>query len=745
MTAILGISAFYHDSAACLIQDGKITAAAQEERFSRIKHDYTFPRHAIAYCLEEGGIDAGDLTYVAFYDKPWIKFERLLETYLTYAPVGIHSFLKAMPLWLKQKLWMSDLIGRELGYDGEIIFPEHHQSHAASTFLASPFERSAIITADGVGEWTTTSWGTGSGNRVDLRYELRFPHSLGLLYSAFTYYTGFKVNSDEYKVMGLAPYGEPSYAQQILDELLDLREDGSFRINMEYFNFAKGLTMTSRRFHRLFGGPPREAGEPLTVKDMDLARSVQVVTEEIMLRMARHVKRQTGESHLCLAGGVALNSVANGKILREGIYDKVWIQPAAGDAGGALGAALVVWNHVLDQPRQIDGIEDQQRGSYLGPSYSVAEIEKWLQEERIPHERHDARTIPQMAADLIAQGKVVGWFSGRMEFGPRALGNRSILGAPRNPQMQSIINQKIKFRESFRPFAPSCLLEDTEDYFDLKEPSPYMLLVTSVKESRRRPLTDDERDLTGLDLLNVHRSDIPAVTHVDYSARVQTVHHQDNPRFYALIQAFKAITGYGIVINTSFNVRGEPIVCTPQEAYQCFMRTEMDALFLEDLVLLKTDQPVSQLDSSQRQPSRMDRLRSRFRSGPNMFTDRDRRRFGLTMAAALAALGGLFVWRDTSAWPYLFGLAAFFTVTGLLCPKVLGPIQVGWMTFGKVLSRVATTVVLTLFYYMVITPVGLMLRLVGKDFLLLKKDAKQTSYWLAMEQNGPGSRPFKPY
>jgi len=588
---ILGVSAYYHDSAACVVKDGVIVAAAQEERFSRKKHDHRFPRHAVDYCLREAGITPDQLTLVAFYDKPWLKFERLLETYLAFAPAGLPSFLLAMPLWLKEKLWMGDRLRQDVGFEGRVLYSEHHQSHAASAFYPSPFERAAILTIDGVGEWATASWGVGQGHQIDVRYELRFPHSLGLLYSAFTYYTGFKVNSGEYKVMGLAPYGEPRYVQTILTELMDLREDGSFRLNLRYFNYCQGLTMTSAAFHELFGGQPREPETLLTQKDMDLARSVQDVTEEVMRRMARHVRRETGEKHLCLAGGVALNCVANGKILRERIFDDLWIQPAAGDAGGALGAALFAWHQVLDHPRAVPTGRDTQQGSYLGPAYPTDEIAAWLDREHLPYHRHANGEIPALAAGLLADGKVVGWVSGRMEFGPRALGSRSILGDPRSPTMQSVMNLKIKYRESFRPFAPSCLEEDVSEYFELDRPSPYMLLVADVRPERRVAMTAAQDRLWGIDTLNVPRSDIPAVTHVDYSARIQTVNRADHPQYHRLIEAFKARTGCGVIINTSFNVRGEPIVCTPQDAYRCFMRTEMDVLVLEDLILYKPEQP----------------------------------------------------------------------------------------------------------------------------------------------------------
>ncbi|MFV1980330.1 MAG: carbamoyltransferase [Rhodothermia bacterium] len=591
MTHILGISAFYHDSAACLVSDGKIVAAAQEERFSRRKHDHRFPDHAVAYCLEQAGIGPDDLRYVAFYDKPFLKFERLLETYIAFAPAGLRSFLKAMPLWLKEKLWMSEEIRKRVGYEGELIYPEHHQSHAASAFFPSPYDRAAILTIDGVGEWATASWGIGDGNRIELQSELHFPHSLGLLYSAFTYYTGFRVNSGEYKVMGLAPYGEPRYVDLIFDNLIDLREDGSFWLDMQYFNYCQGLTMTSKKFDKLFGGPPRKPESTIGQKEMDLARSVQVVVEEVVGRMARHVRKETGSKNLCLAGGVALNCVANGKILSDGIFDSIWIQPAAGDAGGALGAALFAWHQVLEQPRVADNKSDVQSGSYLGPSFSSEQIRLWLDEHDIPYSNRSLDDTIEKAADMLADGQVVGWFSGRMEFGPRALGARSILGDPRNSETQTTMNLKIKFRESFRPFAPSCLEEDTERYFDLDGDSPYMLLVAPVAAARRLEADVDLASAEGFDKLKTLRSDIPAVTHVDYSARVQTVSAETAPAYHQVIDAFKRRTGYGVVVNTSFNVRGEPIVCTPQDAYACFMRTNMDALVMEDLLLLKSEQP----------------------------------------------------------------------------------------------------------------------------------------------------------
>jgi carbamoyltransferase len=590
-TYILGISAFYHDSAAALIRDGEIIAAAQEERFTRKKGDARFPECSINYCLSEAGISVGDLGGVAFYDKPLLKFERLAESYLAFAPRGFRSFLKSMPLWLKEKLWMEDTIRRETGFEGTLYYPEHHESHAASAFFPSPFSSAAIITMDGVGEWSTTSWGIGKGNRIDLKQELRFPHSLGLLYSAFTYFTGFKVNSGEYKVMGLAPYGEPKYVQPILEHLIDVREDGSFKMNMEYFDYTAGLTMTNARFERLFGGPPRQPETPLTQREMDLARSIQDVTEMVVLRMARHVRRVTGERNLCLAGGVALNCVANGKIIRERVFDRLWIQPAAGDAGGAIGAALYAWHQAEGAPRVANDTRDSQKGSYLGPQYSTPQIQRFLEQHGYPYVLLDDDALLPLVARLLTEEKVIGWFSGRMEFGPRALGSRSILGDPRSARMQSQMNLKIKYRESFRPFAPSCLREDVSEWFDIDCESPYMLVVANVRPDKSSPMTEQQQQLWGIEKLNVVRSEIPAVTHIDYSARVQTVDAAVAPRYHRLIQEFKRLTGVGVLVNTSFNVRGEPIVESPAGAYQCFMRTEIDALVLENCLLYKNSQP----------------------------------------------------------------------------------------------------------------------------------------------------------
>ncbi len=589
---ILGISAFYHDSAAALVQDGVIVAAAQEERFTRRKHDASFPTNAVAYCLKEAGVSAAEINAVVFYEKPLVKADRLIETYLAVAPRGLRSFSMAIPTWLREKNHIPAIIRRNLGkdYDGPLLFTEHHESHAASAFFPSPFEDAAIITADGVGEWATTTIGVGKGNHLRLLREIRFPHSLGMLYSAFTYYTGFKVNSGEYKVMGLAPYGEPKYVKLIYDHLLYLHDDGSFWLNPEYFNYCSGLTMTSDRFHQLFGGPPRRPESQLTQKEMDLAKSIQVVTEDAMLKLARQAHSETGKTNLCLAGGVALNCVANGRILREGPFKKLWIQPAAGDAGGALGAALTVWYHMMDRPRDNRG-HDSMRGAMLGPEYTDAEISSYLQSVAGASERLSDVGLARKVAELLAQGKVIGWFRGRMEFGPRALGARSIIGDARSPRMQSQMNLKIKFRESFRPFAPCVLRDHASEYFNLSCESPYMQLVATVAEDKRLPLPSEKEQLWGIDKLNVQRSSIPAVTHVDYSARIQTVDAERHGLFYTMMEQFYRITGCPVIVNTSFNIRGEPIVCTPDDAYRCFMFTHIDALVMGNHLLLKETQP----------------------------------------------------------------------------------------------------------------------------------------------------------
>ncbi len=596
---ILGVSAFYHDSAAALLSDGVIVAAAQEERFTRKKHDAGFPTQAIEFCLAEASIGLADVDFVVFYDKPFLKFERLLETYLAFAPNGFRSFKTAIPVWLKEKLFQKDLLGKRFKeFDGNfdpqnrLLFAEHHQSHAASAFFPSPFEDAVVLTMDGVGEWATTSVAMGSGNRLDMVKEIHFPHSLGLLYSAFTYYTGFKVNSGEYKVMGLAPYGEPKYKDLILDTLMDVKADGSFRLDQSYFDYCTGLRMTNEKFDKLFGGPARKPEELLTQKHMDLAASVQAATEEIILRMTRALAKETGSKNLCLAGGVALNCVANGKVLRDGAFENIWIQPAAGDAGGALGAALAAYHLFKGQPRQVTG-KDTMKGSYLGPDYSQQDIDTRLQAAGAVFTTLDENAALDAAAEALEAGKAVGWFQGRMEFGPRALGGRSILGDPRSPSMQKTLNLRIKYRESFRPFAPSVLREDVSDWFEISADSPYMLMVAGVNETRRCKMTEEEEALFGIDKLNVPRSEIPAVTHVDYSARIQTVHADTNPRYHALISRFKERTGCPVVVNTSFNVRGEPIVCTPEDAFRCFMGSDIEVLVVGNAILRKEEQDPS--------------------------------------------------------------------------------------------------------------------------------------------------------
>ncbi|HEX4615905.1 MAG TPA: carbamoyltransferase [Stellaceae bacterium] len=602
---VLGVSAFYHDSAAALVADGRIIAAAQEERFTRKKHDSGFPEHAVRYCLEEAGIELGKIDAVVFYDKPFLKFERLLETYLAYSPRGFRSFRLALPLWQREKLFQKKLLGKRLAafapdcdWGRRLLFAEHHQSHAASAFFASPFEEAAVLTMDGVGEWATTSLAIGRGNSLEMLREIHFPHSLGLLYSAFTYYTGFRVNSGEYKVMGLAPYGEPRYVNRILDHLIDLKSDGSFRLNLAYFDYCVGLEMTNRRFDALFGGPPRREDSPLTQREMDLAASVQAVIEQVVLRLTRGIAEDTGAKNLCLAGGVALNCVANGKVLRDGRFERVWVQPAAGDAGGALGAALAAYHRYFGAPRLSLNTLDAMQGSYLGPGFAQADIEQRLSAAGALFEvaPNEAELLDRTTAALI-EGKAVGWFQGRMEFGPRALGSRSILGDPRSPTMQRTLNLQIKYRESFRPFAPSVLREDAPEWFELDDDSPYMLMVCDVAEARRIAVCEDEKQLFGIAKLNVPRSEIPAVTHVDYSARVQTVHRETNPRYHALLSAFKAKTGCPVLVNTSFNVRGEPIACTPEDAFRCFMGTEIEMLVIGDCLLRKDQQdPALKLD-----------------------------------------------------------------------------------------------------------------------------------------------------
>jgi carbamoyltransferase len=599
---ILGISAYYHDSAACLVRDGEVIAAAQEERFTRKKHDSAFPDRAISYCLKEAGITPHQVDYIVFYDKPFLKFERLFETYLAFAPKGLRSFITSMPVWLKDKLFqksvitdaLKDLWGKNIKWEERLLFSEHHLSHAASAFFPSPFESAAVLTMDGVGEWTTTSLAIGQGNKLEVVKEIHFPHSLGLLYSAMTYYTGFKVNSGEYKVMGLAPYGKPFYVDLIKKHLIDIKEDGSFALDMSYFNYCTGLTMTSKKFDEVFGGPPRQPESELTQREMDLAASVQAVTEEVVIKLAKGIAKSTGQKNLCLAGGVALNCVANGKLLREKVFENIWIQPAAGDAGGAVGAALGAYYIMLNQPRVVDkNVLDGMKGSYLGPEFTQEKIEKELIKCGAVFTTHTPEEITNKTAQALADGKAIGWMNGRMEFGPRSLGGRSILADPRSPSMQKLLNLKVKYRESFRPFAPSVLREDVSDWFDLDSDSPYMLLVADVAKSKQRTMSPDEEALFGIEKLNILRSSIPSVTHVDYSARVQTVHKQTNPRYYQLIKQFKELTGCPVLVNTSFNVRGEPIVCSPTDAFRCFMGTELDVLVIGNTFLEKPKQSQS--------------------------------------------------------------------------------------------------------------------------------------------------------
>jgi carbamoyltransferase len=601
---ILGISAYYHDSAACLIEDGEIIAAVQEERFTRVKHDSRFPSHAITYCLNEAGITtSNNLDYVVFYDKPFVKFERLLETYLAFAPRGFKSFVKSMPVWFKDKLFqkstiskeLTKLLGKDVEWNKRLLFSEHHLSHAASAFFPSPFEEAAVLTMDGVGEWTTTSLAIGKGNSLSVHKEIHFPHSLGLLYSAFTYYTGFKVNSGEYKVMGLAPYGEPTFVNTIKDNLIDIKEDGSFQLNMSYFDYCTELTMTNKRFNQLFGGPPREAESELTQREMDLAASIQKVTEEVIIKLAKGIAKETHQKNLCLAGGVALNCVANGVLLREKIFKNIWIQPAAGDAGGSLGAALGAYFIMLGKVRTVN--LDSMRGAYLGPNFTNDEIKKYLTECGANYRELDDEAVINETAKGLADGKAIGWMNGRMEFGPRSLGGRSIIADPRSPLVQKTLNLKVKYRESFRPFAPSVLKEDASEWFEIDVDSPYMLIVADVVKNKRRKISDEEKSLFGIDKLNVPRSEIPAVTHVDYTARIQTVHKETNPRYHAVLLKFKELTGCSVLVNTSFNVRGEPIVCTPKDAFRCFMGTELDLLVIGNMILHKQEQSVSLKES----------------------------------------------------------------------------------------------------------------------------------------------------
>lgn len=691
---ILGISAFYHDSAACLVCDGEIISAAEEERFTRKKHDPGFPEQAINFCLSYANLHIKDVDYVTFYEKPFVKFERLIETYLAYAPSGIGSFLTSMPLWMKEKLFLKKLIRQKLNYKGKIVFAEHHESHAASAFYPSPFRRAAFLTIDGVGEHTTTSFGIGCDNDLTIWQELNFPHSLGLLYSAFTYFTGFKVNSDEYKVMGLAPYGEPKYVNLILDELVDLKEDGSFRLNVKYFNYCTGFTMTNQLFERLFKKKPRKSDTEITQEDMDLACSIQAVAEEIIFRIAKYVHNATGMKELCLGGGVALNCVANGKLLKKGPFNSIWIQPAASDAGGSLGAALAIWYKYLKNKRVVDELKDFQKGSYLGPEYNNEEIKVYLDRNNISYKMLTKKKMLDTLSELIMKGKVVGWFQGRMEFGPRALGSRSILADARSPQMQSKLNQKIKFRESFRPFAPSILKEKASEYFDLKNESPYMLSVANVRR----------------------RSDIPAVTHVDGSARIQTVERKDNELYYDLINTFYKKTNCPIVINTSFNVRDEPIVCSFEDAYKCFMNTGIDYLAMGNLFLLKEDQVKIDMTDSFARHKTVD---------INMI-----KKFALTYAVFFAALSIVFTLKGNFYAGYaLISGSIVFWISSVLNAKIIYPVYWLVVRLGSIVGKIITIVVLSVIFYLIVLPTGLIMKLLKKDVLELKINKSIMSYW----------------
>ena len=732
---ILGISAYYHDSAACLVKSGRIIAAAQEERFSRKKNDAGFPTSAISYCLQEGNIQAKDIDYIVFYEKPFLKYERLIETYLTFAPAGLQQALVSLPVWVKEKIWIKDAIRRKLPESGPILFTNHHLAHAASAFLPSPFAKAAYLTIDGVGEMATASFGTGTANRLTPLNELHFPHSLGLLYSAFTAYTGFKVNSDEYKLMGLAPYGSPRYKDQILEELIDLKEDGSFRINMQYFSYCTGMTMTSSKFHKLFGGKPLSSKAPLKQRHMDIARSIQDVTEEIFLRMARHVHRETGHKNLCLAGGVALNCVANGRLLREGPFEKIWIQPAAGDAGSALGAALWCWHHYLDHPRTTQASGDQMQGALLGPSYSDRNIKLYLDNVGARYERLEVPQKTERTATLLSAGMVIGWHQGRTEYGPRALGNRSILADPRTPEMQALVNKKIKFREDFRPFAPAILEARMADYFEIDSASPYMLLVVPIHKKRLHPLTDHQKALSGFDRLKIPRSDIPAVTHVDNSARVQTVNETDNPQFHALLQTFEQKTGCPLLLNTSFNVSEEPIVCSPEDAYLCFMATDLDALVIGSYLLEKELQPTrthgetghtGQADTAEQDMAKF----KHSREGKYSLADtRQHRLFGL-LIGSLSLLWSLPLRASDHSlnWP-TFSLGITLILLGWLTPNFLSLLYRLWMACGHVIGWFITRGLLTLFYYLAISPTAYLARLLGRKFLATGTDPERSSYW----------------
>jgi carbamoyltransferase len=736
-TTILGISAYYHDSAAAIVRDGSIVAAAEEERFSRKKHDARFPQNAIRYCLSDANIAIQNLDHIVFYEKPLLKFDRLLETYLSYAPHGFRSFLRAMPVWLKEKLYLREILRREIASIARcepkelqpILFSEHHRSHAASAFFASPFKQAAVLCMDGVGEWATTSVWMGSDNTLTPHWQIDFPHSLGMLYSAFTYFTGFRVNSGEYKLMGLAPYGQPKYVDLIFDNLVDVKNDGTFRLNMTYFDYPVGLKMTSSRFDSLFGGTARRPESPITQREMDLAKSIQIVTEEIILRLGNTVHRELGAEYLCLAGGVALNCVANGRLLRETRFKDIWIQPAAGDAGGAIGSALSIWHEYLGNPRVTIGA-DSMKGTYLGPSFPETEIQDYLDTTGAVYVRLDESELLMRVADVLALQNVVGWFQGRMEFGPRALGARSIIADARSPKMQSVMNLKIKRRETFRPFAPAILAERASDYFELDRPSPYMLLVAPVKEKLRATMTEQERLLSGIETLNIARSRIPAVTHVDYSARVQTVHLDTNPRFYRLLDFFNKRAGVPIILNTSFNVRGEPIVCTPADAYRCFMDAEMDYLVLEGFLLAKSDQPKNAINKAAEARMR-NRLADTVPHRPA--GEEELRKFGVALGAFIIGLFGIiFPWLRGAPHPaYAISLGGGLVACALLWPKTLRFVYPAWMQLALLLNRVTAPIVLGLVFFLLLFPMAFALRMTGRSPMARTFDEEAVTYRVA--------------
>jgi len=732
MIYILGISAYYHDSAAVLLADGEIIAAAQEERFTRKRHDADFPENAIRFCFKQANISLSDINHIVFYDKPFLKFERLLETHLATAPTGLPAFIKAMPVWLKEKLYLKKLLRDSLAEIGkcgvehlpQLLFSTHHQAHAASAYYASPYDKAVVLCLDGVGEWATTTTWLGEGNELNPLWQIDFPHSLGLLYSAFTYYAGFRVNSGEYKLMGLAPYGEAKYVDLILDNLLDLKDDGTFRLDMSYFNFASGLTMTSKKFHRLFGGEPRKAESDLRQRDMDIAKSIQVVTEEIVLRLAKTLRKETGVENLCLAGGVALNCVANGRLLEEEVFSNIWVQPAAGDAGGALGAAYIAWFQYLNKPRVVSE-QDQMQAALLGTTYSDAEIEEILVAKKLCYIKHETETLLNTVVEYLMNDQVVGWFQGRMEFGPRALGSRSILGDARSENMQSVINLKIKNRESFRPFAPAVLQDKAAEWFDLNVKSPYMLFVTKLNKNKCFETADNTTTAQGLDKLKIKRSQVPAITHVDNSARVQTVSSDSNAMFYQLLKKFDSKTGCPMLINTSFNVRGEPVVESPLDAIRCFMKTEMDVLAIGSFLLVKKEQ-LKKLDDT----SYEEKLFNKNTPVNTALSAKELRQFAFSTAGVIALIFGLFIpWLlESRISVNVLTAAALWAGWGLLLPKTLGPVYNGWMKFGLFMNKITTPLILSVIYFFLITPLGLIKKVFGKDPLNRKLDTAVTSY-----------------